>query len=117
MKRPILALLLLALVSLACSLTPTANLSGTISTATPIPSPAPVPTAPDPTATPEPIACRVTAIKALNVRSAPSTEGDVIAWLLPGDVVTISSTRGAWYQVKTDRGTGYIYSKYCEVKP
>lgn len=116
MKRPIFALWLLALVSLACSLTPTANLSGTISTATPIPSPAPVPTAPEPTATPEPITCEVSASEALHLRDAPSVSGRVIAWLKPGDVATIEATAGAWYQVKTARGEGYIHSHYCREK-
>lgn len=116
MKRPALAMLILALLMLACTLLePTANLSGTVSTATPHPSPAPLLFPTKPTATPERITCQVIAAEALNVRSAPSINGDVIAWLLPGDVVRILSTRGAWYQVQTDRGVGYVHSHYCEV--
>lgn len=117
MRRPALAMLILALLTLACSLTePTANLSGTVSTATPHPTPAPLPLPTKPTATPGPLTCQVSAAEALNVRSAPSMDGEVLAWLLPGDVARILSTRGAWYQVQTDRGAGFIHSQYCEIQ-
>lgn len=116
MRRPALAMLVLALLTLACTLTkPTANLSGTAATITPRPSPAPLLFSTKPTPTPEPLTCQVIAAEALNVRSAPSIDGDVIGWLLPGDVASILSTRGAWYQVQSDRGAGFIHSAFCEV--
>lgn len=116
MKRPALALLILTLAAMACTLLePTAALSGTVSTETPHPSPAPLLFPTKQTPTPEPITCQVIAAEALNVRNSPSLDGDVIAWLLPGDVARVLSTRGAWYEIQSDRGAGWIHSHYCEV--
>lgn len=116
-----LALLLLALVSLACSLTPTAaQVSGAVSTPTPLPSPIAIPTAPKPTATPAPITCEVIAAEALHLRDAPGINGSVIAWLLPGEILTLSPAPSVdeWVNVTISADlNGWVNSKFikCEV--
>lgn len=119
MKRPALALLMLSLAMLACSLSePTANLSGTVATETPHPSPAPSLFSTKPSPSPQPITpgeCTVTA-ESLHIRDAPTVDGHVIGWLFAGDVADIESTRGAWYEVTTSRGAGYVHSHFCEIQ-
>lgn len=117
MKRPALAMLIIALVMLACTLMePTAGIVAEPFPTKPNPNPSPAPPITQgPTETPiTPGTCTVTA-DSLHLRDAPSIDGIVIGWLFAGDVATIESTRGAWYQVQTDRGAGFIHSQYCEV--
>jgi hypothetical protein len=119
MKRISLALLMLALGTLACSSTltkPPANLSAGVSTETPIPSRIPIPTVP--TETPAPITCRVTAAESLHLRDSPNIKGTVITWLSPGDQLILlpDPPIGAWVKVTTaDNLTGWVNSTYCEV--
>jgi uncharacterized protein YgiM (DUF1202 family) len=73
-------------------------------------SPTPHPTQ-EPTATPadtygELSRCTVTAT-ALHIRSGAGIEHPVIGYLYAGDIVTIESQRGAWYDI----GAGWIHSK------
>lgn len=57
----------------------------------------------------------VVTAKALNLRPRPSTERDPIAVLRRGDDVAIRSTRGAWYEVTSGQGEGFIHGNYVEV--
>jgi uncharacterized protein YgiM (DUF1202 family) len=53
----------------------------------------------------------------LNMRTGPGTKYAVLRVLREGDVLTVT-TRGAWLQVIDPGGIqGYVYSKYCQVKP
>lgn len=115
-KRPDLALLMLALLMLACSLSePTTGAAAKVFPTKPNPSPAPS-TTQGPTETPiTPGTCTVTA-ESLHVRDAPSIDGTVTAWLFAGDVATIEATAGEWLKVITDRGAGYVHSHYCETQ-
>lgn len=114
MNRTAAALLVLCLAILACSLEPTA---GTNAEPFPKPNPSPAPSkGTQPTETPiTPGTCTVTA-EGLHLRDAPTVNGIVIGWLFAGDVATIESTRGAWYEVTTSRGAGFIHSHYCEIQ-
>jgi hypothetical protein len=114
MNRILLALLVLALGTLACSTTfikPTANLSADVSpTEQALPSPTITITV---TASPE--TCQVIA-DALHVRDAPNIDGIVIAWLRSGDQLTIlpDPPSGDWIRVQSGPITGWINSHYCE---
>ena len=116
MKKIFCVLILLALASLACSLSltePTANLSASLATKTAIPSPAATIT---PTATANHETCKVIA-EALHLRDAPNIEGLVLSFLNQGDQVTILSDppSGEWVKVMTGVDiTGWINSLYCE---
>lgn len=50
----------------------------------------------------------------LNIRSTPTTDGDVVAQAEHGSVVTlVEKTDGSWWKVKTDDGVeGYAYAQY-----
>ena len=79
-------------------------------------STAPIETQPtgttQPTATPS--ACIVIATDALNLRRGPGLSYGVIAWLNPGDRLTILQTRNAWAEVQTTQGVrGWINLTYC----
>ena len=113
MKKIILALLVLWLASLACSLEPTTGAAADVLPTKPNPSPAPSVRTVSSETPITPGTCTVMA-DVLHLRDAPSIEGTVTAWLFAGDVASIESTRGAWYQVKTERGAGYVHSKYCK---
>lgn len=119
MKRYTFALFILAVVSLACVLEPTANLSADVSTETAIPSP--IQTNQDrPALTPTPIYCAVTAAEALHMRDAPNVKGIVIAWLSSGDQLTLlpDPPSGVWVKVTTAGNvTGWVNSIFtnCEV--
>jgi uncharacterized protein YgiM (DUF1202 family) len=54
---------------------------------------------------------------ALNVRSCAGLECYPVAWLYSGDVVTITQVTGNWYLIQSSKISGWIYAKYCEVKP
>ena len=122
MKRLYLALLILALLTLACSLD-TSALQGQDrpavttgpQTGTPHPSPTPLPF---PTKPNLPITCTVSAAEALNLRDAPGMDGNVIAWLVSGEILTLSSDPpvGVWVKVTTAGNvTGWVNSNFCEV--
>ncbi|MBI3175857.1 MAG: SH3 domain-containing protein [Chloroflexi bacterium] len=65
-----------------------------------------------PTLTPS--ACVVIASDALNLRRGPGLSFDVIAWLNPGERLTILQTCGAWAEVQTDQGArGWVKQIYC----
>ena len=121
MKRILLALFILGLVVLACSLTPqmptASKAAETIPTEQVFPSPISTITA-KPIETPTPITCTVIAAEALHLRNAPNIEGNVIAWLFSGEILTISSDPpvGAWVKVtRADGTTGFVNSNFCEV--
>lgn len=117
MKKIILAFLMPALVSLACSITPAAH------SANPFPTAPYSPTlhhtgTPAYTATAPPETCTVTA-DVLNLRDAPDLPGfesHVLAWLSAGDVVIIlpDPPLEAWITVQAESLTGWINSKFCE---
>jgi len=51
----------------------------------------------------------------LNVRRSASSSSAVIGSLKNGTKVTILSTSGSWYQIKTDSLTGYAHKNYIQV--
>ncbi|MEW6285029.1 MAG: SH3 domain-containing protein [Chloroflexota bacterium] len=104
-------LLLLPLLALACSITPTASLAAMV---TPSPSPSPSPSTPSPTATPQDVTCTVTA-ESLHLRAKPGIDAPVIGYLYAGDVLTIlpDPPAGAWLRVRAGALTGWINSNYC----
>ncbi|PET54539.1 hypothetical protein CN514_18470 [Bacillus sp. AFS001701] len=53
----------------------------------------------------------------LNVRSGPSTSYKVIGTLKKGAKVTITSTSGSWYKIKSGTKTGWVSSKYIKKAP
>lgn len=69
---------------------------------------------PRPTATAPADLCTVTAA-ALHLRRGPGVSYAVIGYLYAGEIVTIESTRGAWLQVTTESGAGFIRSRYCRM--
>ena len=85
------------------------------------PAPSLTPTTTDKPGKPAPAAtaarsCTVTA--PLHLRTGAGLSYAVIGYLQAGDIVTIQTQRGAWYEVTTASGAGFIHSQYCEkVKP
>ena len=59
--------------------------------------------------------CEVSALYALNLRSAPGTSYSVITVLSAGEILTMSGdTSGAWIEVTTAAGViGWVNSTYC----
>ncbi|MDD6316480.1 MAG: NlpC/P60 family protein [Clostridia bacterium] len=62
----------------------------------------------------EPGAARVTT-DILNVRSVPSTSGDVVARLSKDSAVKIIGINSGWFKIETSSYTGYICPDYVEV--
>ncbi|MBT9779304.1 SH3 domain-containing protein [Clostridium sp. MCC353] len=48
----------------------------------------------------------------LNVRKAPSTDGDIIGKMLGGSACEIISEEGGWYQIKSGEVEGYISGEF-----
>ena len=82
----------------------------------PTPSPGGVTSWPTPTdtATPTPHNCTVTAPDALNLRSGPGVGFDVIGWLYYGDTLRTVGASGAWLEVDTLAGRGWVHGSYCK---
>lgn len=60
------------------------------------------------------LVCVVTADEALNLRAGPGTGYTILAWLTPGQVLTVYDRSGdAWLLVGVDGKTGYIHRDYC----
>jgi uncharacterized protein YgiM (DUF1202 family) len=76
-----------------------------------------VPAAPPVAAEPEAPAERmVVTSDALNLRSGPSTDAEVLGRLLEGEAVEVAGRDGGWVQVATaDGATGWAYSDYLAV--
>jgi len=70
------------------------------------------------TPTPQPRTCEVIAAQALNLRAGAGVNNSVIAWLVPGDILTLTNTqpRGAWIEVVFADRTGWVNSNYCKGK-
>lgn len=62
----------------------------------------------------EPGAAKVTT-DILNVRSVPTTSGDVVARLSKGATVKIIGINSGWFKIETSSYTGYICPDYVEV--
>ena len=74
------------------------------------------PNATAPAATAGAMSCTVTA--PLHLRTGAGVSYAVIGFLRAGEIVTIQTQRGAWYEVTTASGAGFIHSQHCEkVKP
>lgn len=120
-KKISIVLIVIALSSLACmqsaalsSSSPT--LTPTLTETTTKPALTVTSSAPLPTAT-ERAHCKVIAQAALNLRNGAGVSFDVIAWLTPGEILTLTNqpARGAWIEVTTaSNATGWINSHYCE---
>lgn len=48
----------------------------------------------------------------VNVRTTPSTDGEVVGKIYDGSAATILSTEGEWYQIESGSVKGYIKSEY-----
>ena len=48
----------------------------------------------------------------VNVRTTPSTDGEVVGKIYDGSAATILTTEGEWYQIESGNVTGYIKSEY-----
>lgn len=121
-KRLTLYLALLALLSVACSLTAApavgAAMAATSQPPTPQPNP-PTQPAPSlilaelggdqPAPTPAALACIVNAQQALNVRACPGVTCPVIGWLSFGDPVTVATVAGGWARLG---GGGWANAEY-----
>ena len=90
--------------------------------ATPTPKPTEAPTpepTPEPTEAPE--MARVTLASAtgkLNLRSEPSTNGEILAALPHGKLVRVISRENGWANIEADEKTGYVREDYLsETKP
>lgn len=116
MNKIPLALLVLGLAMLACSLSPEMPTAGNAAEIFPTPTITPTGTA---STTPAPTNCTITA-EALHLRDAPNIEGKVIAFLSHGDQLTILTDPpavGVWVNVVTaDKLTGWINGGFCERK-
>ena len=55
----------------------------------------------------------------LNIRSAPSTEGEIIGKAAHNEIVTlVEKTDDSWWKIKTDDGEeGYAYAQYLSPQP
>ena len=118
-SQSVFFLLALMLSSLACmqsaalsssspTLTPTATTTRALTVASLVP---------EPLTTSEPAHCKVIAQAALNLRNGAGVSFGVIAWLTPGEILTLTNqpARGAWIEVTTaSNTTGWINSLYCE---
>ncbi|MGI6006695.1 MAG: SH3 domain-containing protein [Ruminococcus sp.] len=49
---------------------------------------------------------------AVNVRSLPGMDGDVIGSLEYGEKVTVTGKENGWYEITYDGGKGYVYKDY-----
>jgi uncharacterized protein YgiM (DUF1202 family) len=82
--------------------------------APPAPTPAPEPPPPEAAAPAQPAAIgtvRVTAAT-LNVRSEPSTGGEIVAQVKKGEHLSLLATRGEWSNVRLQSGaTGWVATK------
>jgi len=54
----------------------------------------------------------VSVAHALNLRTGPGNNYNVIAWLRNDDWATVIAQRGPWSQVETASGTGWVLSRY-----
>jgi len=54
-------------------------------------------------------------VSALNLRSSASTSASKAGLIYKGQVVTILSTEGSWYQVSVNGTTAYAYAEYISV--
>lgn len=82
------------------------------------PAPSPTPTTTDKPGTTATAARSCTVTAPLHLRTGAGLSYAVIGFLEAGDIVTIQNQRGAWYEVTTASGAGFIHSQYCEkVKP
>jgi len=56
-----------------------------------------------------------TGVSFLNVRDEPSTSGEIVVKVNPGDTFEYTAQDGEWYQiVLEDGGTGWVFGKYIE---
>lgn len=51
----------------------------------------------------------------VNIRSTPSTDGDVVGIVYEGNAVTILETAADWYRIKTDSAEGYSKAEFFTV--
>ncbi|MBO4330493.1 MAG: C40 family peptidase [Oscillospiraceae bacterium] len=51
----------------------------------------------------------------VRLRSAPSTDSDVLTYFFVGDAVSIIGVAGEWYKVVSGEKTGYVYSSYVRL--
>lgn len=51
----------------------------------------------------------------VNIRSTPSTDGDVVGIVYNGNAVTILETASDWYRIKTDLAEGYSKAEFFTV--
>ena len=57
----------------------------------------------------------VTGCVKLNVREKPSTSAQIVAVLVAGTMVTITSSEVGWYRIKSGKVTGYVMANYIKI--
>lgn len=112
--KNISSLLILILLSLACSLTTPPSLPQDVPAQ--LSNKSPLATAmqdPDPILHTMPTTCTVSA-QSLHLRECAGLQCNVLAWLSAGDVLDVLDTDQDWIEVTTPAGqTGWVHSKYC----
>ena len=111
MKKTIVLILCLTLISLAC--VTSATIAETILTATAeatIETPAQV-------ATMSAMKCaRVVAVEALHLRKGPSENDIVLAWLKHDDLVqVIDQSNADWWRIEVNGVVGFARAKYLQI--
>lgn len=110
-------LALLAILTLACSLSDGENMSAAVLASPSAATESPQRVQPDQpiqTPAPSPELCTVTA-GLLNLRSCGGTDCEVLAVLKQGDRLTVLEL-GDWLKVESDTGAaGFVNSNYCEI--
>jgi hypothetical protein len=111
MTRPLLALCLLAALTLACNLS-AAEMSATNSTTPPIAIQTPI-NAPVGTPTAKTTSATVTALETVYIRFKPDYRAEILGYLTHGAIVAIYSCDGEWALI----GPGmYVNSHYLSVR-
>ena len=118
MTKPILAMILAILASLACGqlITPPPTAVPVLPIAATVVITATVP--PSPSMTPSPVPATLTArvtADTVNVRSSPN--GKVIAMLWRGAVVTVLECASSWCKIKWNKYSGYIWQGCISFNP
>jgi len=115
MTRPILALSLLLLLSLACmtTLPPLATMTQDATTTA-----SPIPTVQythrvEPTSTPN-TCLVVTAIESLHLREYPTEHSQALDWLATGTEVEGLALEDGWWKVDTGTPAGYVKADFME---
>lgn len=111
MKRTLVLIVAIALLSLACVQSAIVASEGAIET----PARFILSTEQEPTSSPH-LCAVVTAVEALHLRDVPAADGLVLTWLKHGDAVrVVDQINGDWWRVRIGDLEGYARAAYLEV--